>query len=218
MNTIIEKFLALTNVESMLLKASKLSSKNTLKGWYIKTLLIPVFLVFVPYFIGLFTSSIVLSLHSILFNGGLSVVGISLLYSTSSYLIQNKINFEEKSSIASKKQKVFECLSTLREKVLNRTLFIILFGALIYIIQIIYVSGKEKILDVDNQFFGLLDFILGFLVFATLFFSVEFSKLNFELSDEFIDESKSYEAIYDHIETQEKNTEELMQELLNKGV
>lgn len=216
---VLKCLLSLNNIENMLRQASRISNRDKLKGWFGKNLLIPVLLVFAPYIFGLFIPSINVSFMEIMFNGGLTVIGVSVLYSTSSYLVRTKVNFEEQTSVASKKEKVFKALSSLREKVLDRTHFVVLASAIIYFIQIAYMSEKNSAnISGIKEGFGTVDYILMSLVIGFLLFSVYFGKMIFELSDEFIDESKSFEAIYDLIEEQNKKTKDLMDDLISNGI
>lgn len=219
-NFFFKQILSFTDLELFLLKTSRVANRNKLKGWYKRNLLIPVLLVFTPYLIGLALPEINISFKEVMFNGGLTVVGVSVLFTMSSYLVRTKISFEEDASVSSKKTPIFEALSSLRDKMLNNTNFIVIASSIVYVYQVIYSSSKSIIEDTNanTTSFVWTDYVLLIVVVLLLFASTYFGKLNFELSDEFINESSgNFDLLYQVVEEQENETDQMLKDLKENG-
>jgi|GEM_PF-2772949 hypothetical protein len=216
-NPFLKRVLSFSELEIQLRDISKIANRNKVKGWYIRNILIPISFVFIPYIISLFIPVIKIPFREVFFNGSITLIGVSILFSMSSYLVRSKVTLDENISVASKKQKVFNELSNLRDKLLGYVNWIVGISFAIYFIQVVYNKFTYASKDIDTSKISE-ENIFGMLVILLFIISMYFGKVIFEISDDFIDEAMTYEAIYKSVEKQDEETKDLLKELEEKGI
>lgn len=207
----LKKILSFSELEIQLRDISKVTNRNKVKGWHIKNILIPVGIILIPYLISFLLPYIEITFYEVFFNGSLTILGVSLLYSMASHLVRTKVDFEENLSVANEKKKIFEGLSSLRDKLLGYVTLLVIISLVLYFIQII--DGNIKIPDNEENLFEINGYLIGISTVFVFIVCMYLGKLIFEVSDDFIGEAMAYDSLFKSVQKQEEETMSLLEEL-----
>lgn len=198
-----------SDFEVYLYETSRIANRNKVRSWYLKNFILPVCIILTPLVFGFFLPGLNIEPKAVLMNGSLTVLGFSMLFSTSSYLIRSKIESQDESNeeteySSNARIKLNETLSNLRDKSLSYLYVLVIAGWVFYSIQI--VSNEYEIAHPE--------FFIPLILFL-LVLSISFSHFVFNLSDDFIDKTMEWKYIYERLEDDDRKTEELMNQVNN---
>lgn len=192
-----------TDFQVYLYESCRVINRNKTGSWYWKNFGIPLLFILTPFFFRLFVSDVKILLDDILLNGSLTVLGFSVLFSTSSYLIRSTSKGKISRTDYKRKIRIYDELDNMRDKSLNYLWVLALTGFVLYIIQIL---GQEHLRLVNTSW-------LFVLIIFTLIASIVFAHLIFNISDDFVDKTMEWDYLFKRLEEDEKETDQLMQKV-----
>lgn len=157
------------------------ANKEEYTQWMVTNVIIPSILISVPVLLYYLIKSDVSDSRALIFNGSLSIMGITILYGMSSYLI--KLNKPAKTNSSNEEDPDFddyqlnEDMVSLRTRLGNYKNLLVILGSICYIIQALFTHYNS------NCAFYL--FII--LTFLILIGSIYVGRLMFVIKDDFFD-------------------------------
>lgn len=134
--------------------------------WNITNFIVPILIILIPLFFFSFLPEEKKSFNSLILNGSFSLLGINILFTMSTFLIN---------SIRMKDKKMEKEIIALRQKLIIYLSLLLIFGAFLYVLQIMHeINTRGKTSTVV---------LIGFFIF---YFSIGVGKRVFVLKDELI--------------------------------
>lgn len=147
----------------------KNSYKEEIKLWNIFNVFIPITIIFIPLFLFTFLPEEKVSFQNLILNGSFSLLGINILFSTSTFLIY---------SIKLRDEKFEAQITELRRRLVIYLCGLLIFGTIIYVLQIAFV------INTTGQYYTA---AIG--CFLLLILSIEIGKRIYVLKDELVGKS-----------------------------
>lgn len=183
-----------TSTQKQIIEKCIHTNENEYSKWYFHNLFIPIFLLIITAFLILFKESMMKS-FLVLLNGSLSIIGISILCSMSSYLIRKKEIDDEHMN---------EEVVNLSNKLSGYGFLLVAIGAILYLIQTVFLPGST-----------IYRFVLLILIFIVLIISIKIGVTSFIIRDEFY--QNTFQQEYKDADDTKSRLYEMMSQLAKEG-
>lgn len=127
--------------------------------WRILNVLIPVIIILIPLFLYSFLPDASTNVQNLILNGSFSLLGINILFSMSTFLIN---------SVRLKDEKFEAQIINLRKRLILYLIILLILSTLIYVLQIAFIidtSGKYITVGISCPIFLLLSVLIGEKIF-----------------------------------------------------
>ncbi|GIK21736.1 MAG: hypothetical protein BroJett005_11500 [Ignavibacteriota bacterium] len=197
--------LILTKTESNIITIKRKTLPDEIRYWILYNLMYPLIVIFIPGLLALFTEYYIKSFWEIIFNGGLTLIGINILAGMASFLRRSE-DFLEASDIdeIKKNLELEKTVQKMRSKLILIAYILGIIGTGLYIIQLAYEI---------NKFSPITTIILFILVILILSFSTQIGKMLFVLSTEYLKEEAAFNLLFKQLDDDKKRTNDLIDQV-----